>query len=70
MNPIKFYRKDYHKYFTDFPRRCAVMLDWHKYEFFPPYLALTVFYDYYIQVVPWILVYPILVDAIKHIFCA
>ena len=62
--PVKLYRQNSHKYLPNFPGRCVIALGWQKNKFFPPHLTLTVFRYSSIQVVSWILVHPILVDAI------
>ena len=65
---VKFYRQNPHKYLPNFPWRCVIALGWQTNKFFPPRLPLTIFRYSYIQVFSWILVHPILLDAIQHVF--
>ena len=66
-DPIKFYRQDYHKSLPNFPGRCVIALGRHTNKFFPSQFPITFFRYSSIQVVSWILVHPILADAIYHV---
>ena len=67
IDPVKFYRKKSHKYLPGFPGRCVIAVGWQTNKFFSPRLPLTVFCYSSIQMFSWILVHPILVDAIYHV---
>ena len=69
-DPVKFYRKNSHKSLPEFSRRCVIALGRQTKKFFLTRLPLTVFRYSSMQVVSWILVHPILVDAILHLVVA
>ena len=69
-NPVKFYRHNSDNYLPKFPGRCVIALGQQTNNFFPLRLLFTVFRYYSIQVVSWILVHPILVDAIYNVVVA